>query len=102
MITFYEDAPSFTLAWVDSGHHYYLTWSWSNMLALLGSIKEKYAIICEFSWLKTKVNDGSWKFFLLDCICPLDRTQPMQVYEKSMIIYNYLYKNCKSHQLEKI
>ncbi len=61
---FYEDAPSFTLAWVDSGHHYYLTWSWSNMLALLGSIKEKYAIICEFSWLKTKVNDGSWKIFI--------------------------------------
>ncbi len=48
-----------TALWTSDSH--YLTWSWSNMLAFLGSIKEKYAIICKFNWLKTKVNEGSWK-----------------------------------------
>ncbi len=90
---------SFTLP---SDSHY-LTWSWSNMFASLGSIKEKYAIICKFNWLKTKVNKGSWKISERLQLSSREGNfaQPMQVYRKSLIFDNYLYENCKVSSVRK-
>ncbi len=77
----------------------YVSFAWQH--------KGKYAIICKFNWLKTKVNEGSWKISY-----PVTPSSGLQLSSREgsanaslweiFDFDHYLYENCKSHQLEKI